>query len=140
MANRLLGQPALRRWMWLRLLLITLASVAVSLAVTPLVAQIFHARLDLETFEMGALVPLLVAPLVTYRFQRLSIRLMEQQALVRELSGLLPVCAWCRNVRDDAGYWQTIERFVSEHSHAQITHAICPDCLAKRFPEGQPPE
>jgi len=49
---------------------------------------------------------------------------------VRILSGLLPICAWCKCVRDDTGYWQAIESYVSEHSSASFTHGICPKCSA----------
>jgi hypothetical protein len=58
-----------------------------------------------------------------------------QQALqeVKVLSGLLPICAWCHCVRDDSGYWERIEAYVSEHSEASFTHSICPDCAKKAF-------
>jgi phosphoserine phosphatase RsbU/P len=52
-------------------------------------------------------------------------------AQVKELRGLLPVCAWCRKVRDDANYWQEMETYISRHSHAQFSHGICPPCLAR---------
>ena len=47
---------------------------------------------------------------------------------IKTLSGLLPVCAWCRKVRDDEGYWDQIESYVAAHSDASFTHCICPDC------------
>ncbi len=61
-----------------------------------------------------------------------------QQALqeVKILSGLLPICAWCKCVRDDSGYWARIEAYVSEHSEASFTHSICPDCAKKTFAGG----
>lgn len=49
---------------------------------------------------------------------------------VKTLSGLLPVCAWCKRVRDDAGYYQQIEAYVSSHTDATFTHGICPACAA----------
>lgn len=59
-----------------------------------------------------------------------------QSALVnvRQLSGLLPICAYCKRVRDDQDYWQQIERYLSEHSEAQFSHGICPDCLEVHLP------
>lgn len=62
-----------------------------------------------------------------------------QEALnnVRTLSGLLPICAWCKKVRDDQGYWKQIESYVETHSEATFSHGVCPDCL-KRFTEGGP--
>lgn len=47
---------------------------------------------------------------------------------VRELEGLLPMCAWCKKVRDDRGYWQQIETYISAHTKADWTHGICPEC------------
>jgi PAS domain S-box-containing protein len=48
---------------------------------------------------------------------------------IRMLSGLLPICAWCKQVRDDEGYWREIETFLADRSDAQFTHSICPSCL-----------
>lgn len=47
---------------------------------------------------------------------------------IRRLSGLLPICSWCKKIRDDSGYWQQVEKYLSEHSEAEFTHGICPDC------------
>lgn len=62
-------------------------------------------------------------------------RVAEEIARVRVLSGLLPICAWCKKVRDDAGYWNQIESYIREHSEAEFTHGICPDC-EKTFDKG----
>jgi PAS domain S-box-containing protein len=48
---------------------------------------------------------------------------------IRVLSGLLPICAWCKQVRDDEGYWEEIETFVAARSDAHFTHSVCPSCL-----------
>ncbi len=60
--------------------------------------------------------------------EQLLAELQEALANVRTLSGLLPVCAWCKKVRDDQGYWSEIEAFVHAHSDARFSHGICPDC------------
>lgn len=57
------------------------------------------------------------------------------QAEVRELRGLLPICASCKKIRDDAGYWNQIETYVQAHSSAQFSHGICPDCAEKLYAE-----
>lgn len=49
---------------------------------------------------------------------------------VKQLQGILPICAHCKNIRDDQNYWQKVENYVSEHSAAQFSHSICPDCYA----------
>ncbi len=67
--------------------------------------------------------------------ERLITELQEALAKVETLSGLLPMCAWCKNIRNDEGYWQTVEQYISEHSKAEFTHGICFDCMKKEFPE-----
>jgi hypothetical protein len=54
-----------------------------------------------------------------------------QQALtnVRELQGLLPICSYCKRIRNDQNYWQQLEGYLGEHSKAMFTHSICPDCF-----------
>ncbi len=49
-------------------------------------------------------------------------------AKVRTLQGLLPVCAWCRKIRNDEHYWESFEAYLSDHTDATVTHGICPDC------------
>lgn len=56
-------------------------------------------------------------------------------AKVRTLSGLLPICANCKNIRDDQGYWIQIEAYIRDHSAAEFTHGICPECREQYFPE-----
>jgi hypothetical protein len=54
---------------------------------------------------------------------------------VKALSGLLPICSHCKQVRDDRGYWKQIEVYIEEHSEATFTHGICDACLQKHHPE-----
>ena len=54
---------------------------------------------------------------------------------IKTLSGLLPICASCKNIRDDRGYWTQIEGYIQEHSDAQFSHAICPACAKKLYPD-----
>jgi len=56
-------------------------------------------------------------------------------AKIKTLSGLLPICASCKKIRDDKGYWTQLESYVSEHSEAEFTHGCCPDCMKKLYPE-----
>ncbi len=56
-------------------------------------------------------------------------------AKVQVLKGLLPICASCKKIRDDQGYWKQIETYISEHSDAEFSHGLCPDCELKYFPE-----
>ena len=52
-----------------------------------------------------------------------------------ELRGLLPICAHCKKVRDDREYWQSVEHFFEKHMDVNFTHGICPDCMARHYPE-----
>jgi CHASE3 domain sensor protein len=57
------------------------------------------------------------------------------EAQVKVLDGLLPICANCKKIRDDGGYWNQIETYVREHSEADFSHSICPECAARLYPE-----
>lgn len=50
---------------------------------------------------------------------------------VKQLQGILPICSYCKHVRDDKNYWQQVETYVSSHSEAEFSHSICPDCYQK---------
>lgn len=80
---------------------------------------------DLEAsfFTVALFVALLIATL-QLRHQELS----SARAEVETLSGLLPICAWCKKVRDDAGYWQQVEDYFERRDRIRFTHGICADC------------
>lgn len=61
--------------------------------------------------------------------------LQESLADVKQLSGLLPMCASCKKIRDDEGYWNQVDTFISKHTDASFTHGICPECAKKLYPE-----
>ncbi len=67
--------------------------------------------------------------------ERLIHALQETLLKVKTLSGLLPICASCKKIRDDKGYWNQIEGYISEHSEAEFSHSICPECARKLYPE-----
>ncbi len=71
--------------------------------------------------------------------QRLALiqELRDTLAHVKRLSGLLPICAGCKKIRNDAGYWQAVEEYIREHSEAQFSHGLCPDCVKRLYPEYQ---
>ena len=52
---------------------------------------------------------------------------------VKTLSGLIPICAWCKKIRNDKGYWSEVEHYIGEHSKAEFTHGMCPECYEKYF-------
>jgi CheY-like chemotaxis protein len=61
--------------------------------------------------------------------------LQEALASIKTLRGLLPICCHCKKIRDDKGYWSQLERYIHEHSDAEFSHSICPECLGKFYPE-----
>jgi hypothetical protein len=67
--------------------------------------------------------------------ERLILEYQAALAQVKQLSGLLPICSSCKKVRDDKGYWTQIEEYVSDHSEADFSHSLCPDCLNKLYPD-----
>ncbi len=62
-------------------------------------------------------------------------QLRDALAQVKSLSGLLPICSSCKKIRDDSGYWRQIEAYIRDHSEADFTHSICPDCARKLYPD-----
>ncbi|MEW6303883.1 MAG: response regulator [Verrucomicrobiota bacterium] len=63
--------------------------------------------------------------------EQLILELEEALSQVRTLSGLLPICASCKKIRDDRGYWNQLESYLTRHSGVEFTHSYCPDCEAK---------
>lgn len=137
----------------LRLLLL----VAVSMFVTEVMITFLFSRFPLMTPTQegildSSLLLVLIVPLLYVFFYKpflLDIRErkkaeMEKEATIVELKkaideikilkGLIPICAKCKKVRDDAGYWQHIETYIRERSDAQFTHGICPNCAKELYP------
>lgn len=66
--------------------------------------------------------------------ERLILQLQDALAKIKTLRGLLPICASCKKIRDDKGYWQQVEVYIRDHSEAELSHAICPECMKKLYP------
>ena len=88
---------------------------------------------DILTAPEAATAMLPCAKLAEQERERLIIELQEALAKVKTLSGMLPICASCKKIRDDKGYWQQIEAYISDHSEAEFSHGICPDCAEKIY-------
>ena len=67
--------------------------------------------------------------------EELISELQDALAEVKALSGLLPICASCKNIRDDKGYWNQIESYIRDRSEAEFSHSICPECAKKLYPD-----
>ena len=67
--------------------------------------------------------------------EKLIKELQEALDKVKVLSGLLPICSYCKKIRDDKGYWEKVEDYIRSHADVEFTHSICPECVKKYFPE-----
>jgi hypothetical protein len=67
--------------------------------------------------------------------QETVLKLQAAMDEVKTLSGLLPICASCKKIRDDKGYWSQIDMYIQEHSEIKFSHGICPECMQKLYPE-----
>jgi len=65
--------------------------------------------------------------------EKLIVELKEKVSQINTLSGLLPICASCKNIRDDRGYWNQIEGYIQDHSEAEFSHSLCPECSEKLY-------
>jgi hypothetical protein len=64
----------------------------------------------------------------------LIIKLQEALGRVKTLSGFLPICASCKKIRDDKGYWNQVEVYIRDHSEAEFSHGLCPECATELYP------
>ncbi len=67
--------------------------------------------------------------------EKLILELKEAMSKIKTLSGLLPICSSCKKIRNDKGYWDQLEAYISSHSEAHFSHSICPECAKKLYPE-----
>ena len=62
-------------------------------------------------------------------------KMQDALSQLKVLTGLIPICASCKKIRDDTGYWNQLESYLRDHSEAEFTHSICPDCAKKLYPD-----
>lgn len=91
---------------------------------------------------VGAVMVILGLVGVIVRFAQLNQRVKEQAASlqealgeIKELRGIIPICAGCKKVRDDEGYWNHVEIYVAEHTRAEFSHGFCEECMERLYPE-----
>jgi K+-sensing histidine kinase KdpD len=88
---------------------------------------------SLVHFIFFMIVSFLVCAVKSYLYEQNALILKLKRALdeVKALRGLLPICASCKKIRDDDGYWQQLDTYISEHTEANIIYGICPECKGK---------
>lgn len=89
----------------------------------------------IQAAQVRALQALSRTVVTELELRRVSMELREASAKIKTLHGLLPICSYCKGVRDDRGYWETVEAYVEHRSDAHFTHGICPECMAKHYPD-----
>ncbi len=90
-----------------------------------------HQPRRLSAAQQKALQALSRQVLALLELRRVSARLANALEQVKTLQELLPICAWCKRIRDDEGYWNQVEAYVHKHTGAEFTHGICPQCRKK---------
>ena len=89
----------------------------------------------LSTEQKTAMQALARQVMALLELRRVSARMADVLDKVKTLHGLLPICAWCKRIRDDHGYWSQVEAYIHEHTGADFTHGICPECMEKQRPK-----
>jgi PAS domain-containing protein len=74
---------------------------------------------------------------MTRELTRRNRELEDAQNKIKVLKGMLPICMYCKKIRDDQGYWDQLEAYIDRHSEAEFSHSICPQCMEKYFPEDE---
>jgi ligand-binding sensor domain-containing protein len=95
----------------------------------------FYGLCVLAAAMLGATTQRLRVRLLKAREAMLTRRVEEMFAQMKTMRGLLPICASCKKIRDDGGYWNQIETYIQSHSQAEFSHSVCPDCMAKLYPD-----
>lgn len=127
----------------------TFIAIIVSVLITIVLFYVSDIEIIFRYVILGAIVPLFVAPPIIIYYGKLLVKIVKAEERLREraaklekalieikqLSGLLPICASCKKIRDDKGYWNQIEAYISQHSEAQFSHSVCPECFQKLYPD-----
>jgi hypothetical protein len=72
---------------------------------------------------------------MTRELHQKNIALEEAQDHIKALGGLIPICMYCKEIRDDKGYWNNLEQYITDNSEAEFSHSICPKCMKIRYPD-----
>ncbi len=90
---------------------------------------------DLEKEQLEALQRLSRQVVNLMEYRRVTSMLANSLMTIKTLKEFIPICSFCKSIRDDEGYWSRLESFLKDHAEIKLSHSICPDCLKKNFPE-----
>jgi len=123
--------------------LITILSIVTSVIIRTVISVVTEGGKPLlHDIVIATIIPLIIAPIFSIFFVRLLKQIDDAEqknaqlvgelqnalAKAKTLSGLLPICASCKKIRDDAGYWHQVEVYIRDHSEVDFSHGLCPDC------------
>jgi len=94
-------------------------------------AEVVRGRDGMVEAVHGSMQDITERKLAELERERLITQLQDALAEIKALRGLIPICAWCKKIRDDQGYWQQLEEYLLARSDVAFTHCICPECLAQ---------
>ncbi len=124
-------------------ILITMIATIISVILRVVIALVaIEGKVTFEIIAVATVIPLIIAPIMSYIFAKLLkqvddaelrnaqlvVELQAALAKAKTLSGLLPICASCKKIRDDAGYWHQVEVYIREHAEVDFSHGLCPEC------------
>lgn len=124
------------------LLISIVASITISIAITSIMSIVFHGHVKLDYLITGFVCSAFVATLVTFvvlellkeikasetKLRERNSKLKKALAEIKTLQGIIPICSYCKKIRDDKGYWNQLEAYIHTHSEAQFSHGVCPEC------------
>lgn len=98
-------------------------------------AGIYSGLIAVLVIIIGAVIFTRITDPIIERLKETVRKLEKSLREVKTLRGILPICSFCKKIRDDKGYWDQVEVYVTEHTDADFSHSICPDCMAKHYPD-----
>jgi hypothetical protein len=128
---------------------VTAAIMLCSVLFTCVCLLVFQGSIDVLGIVLCTVAPMLIFPLPARLFFQMFLKLQatEKELLQKNknleeaidqlhtLSGLLPICSFCKKIRDDKGYWREVEQYIEDHSQLRLTHGFCPDCINTMYPQ-----
>ena len=112
------------------------------------IVELSRAYEDYEIDEIVSTAMVFVVLLLVFSFRRIldlnkSKMIIQERNLkienalneIKQLKGILPMCMHCFKVRDDSGYWNKVEAYIEDHSNAEVSHSLCPECAEKYYPD-----
>lgn len=94
-----------------------------------------HEPRELSVAQEKTLEALARQVVMQLELRRVSAQLASALDRIQVMEGLIPICAYCKGIRDDQGFWSTVERFIEKHADVTFTHGICEKCMRQHFPE-----